>query len=336
MVEMRADSAEGWHWNLMECLSGAKPGDLKWGDKDWSSPMKAKQRRKREREIPTRAVRPKESIGCEQNLQTLSFDRIGVDVLREPQAVLTKTKHKMKGRNVGGRVNGCGRKTKKGRRGNCRDVQSAISPLHPKGTRRWNHDAVNHHLQFGGHSQGINQFRADFNHYTQKLLIGRYRTHYLKLVGISVEDPLALSVPSFKRCTRGSSGPSPFPSTWSRLEPRYPPSSEAVPAHAVRAPGGSVPQSQFVDRYDIAINAVPVFLSLAHTRLPNSVSMIQNPRFYLFGNVTWVRLKKYNDMQPTECEKWLFLYYMGIQPIRANLQATAIHPNVDEFQPNTN
>jgi hypothetical protein len=25
---------------------------------------------------------------------------------------------------------------------------------------------------------------SDFNHYTQKLLIGRYRTHYLKLVGI--------------------------------------------------------------------------------------------------------------------------------------------------------
>jgi hypothetical protein len=87
------------------------------------------------------------------------FDRIGVDVLREPQAVVTKTKHKMKGRDVGGRVNGCGRKTS-GRR---RKVDVAIVVMFnrqsllfiQRGLDGGISDAVNHHLQFG---EGIDQF----------------------------------------------------------------------------------------------------------------------------------------------------------------------------------
>ncbi|KAJ7921549.1 hypothetical protein B0H13DRAFT_2318250 [Mycena leptocephala] len=68
----------------------------------------------------------------------------------------------------------------------------------------------------------------------------------------ALASAVAWRVPSFKRCTRGSSDPGPFPLTWSRLAPRYPPSSEAVPAHAawweVHPLCDRVPQSQFVDR----------------------------------------------------------------------------------------
>jgi hypothetical protein len=48
-------------------------------------------------------------------------------------------------------------KAKKGRGSNCCDVQSAISDFIQRGFDGGINDAINHHLQFGLHDQGINQ-----------------------------------------------------------------------------------------------------------------------------------------------------------------------------------